>query len=191
MKEGAFQLAVIELLGPTALTGGKLSAYEIAEMFWNASQASNSAGWKELFGEVALALKCLPSEFIDDNQHILDKAKSLSSSVAAQEPWAFAEEGRPANVVSAYLKSVNKNNWIKTYTIPLYPRAIPTTSQVPSDLANQIAWLKQRLDYPDRSSSHSFSHADMVSNVWPIIANLMKEVDRLNNHAKEKQNATD
>ena len=34
--DDAFELQVIELLGPQALAGGQLSMYEVARMFWNA-----------------------------------------------------------------------------------------------------------------------------------------------------------
>lgn len=39
----AFDMAVIELLGPAALTGGTMSLIEAARIFWNAGLATASA----------------------------------------------------------------------------------------------------------------------------------------------------
>ena len=35
------------------------------------------AEWKKLIGDIAKELKCLPSEFPDDNSHIVRKANEL------------------------------------------------------------------------------------------------------------------
>lgn len=61
------------------------------------------------------------------------------------------------------------------------------TDDIQADLANQIAWLKQRLDYPMKSDSNTFSRADVISNIVPIINNLIKEVKRLNAIAAESK----
>lgn len=44
-----------------------------ARKYWT----GHEAGWRELFCEVALQLNCLPSVFLDGNDHVLRQAKQL------------------------------------------------------------------------------------------------------------------
>lgn len=46
-----------------------------------------AAGWKELFWQVALALKCLPSTYVDGNEHVL-RAAARTPAVGEAEPVA-------------------------------------------------------------------------------------------------------
>ena len=46
---------------------------------WQAALLDNN--WKALFNQVSLALKCLPSMFVDGNQHVIDKAEALAAAI--------------------------------------------------------------------------------------------------------------
>lgn len=43
----------------------------------SAKRSANDDNWRKLFCELAMALKCLPSAFVDGNDHVLRKAKEL------------------------------------------------------------------------------------------------------------------
>lgn len=52
--------------------------------FYSADQMRETlalaAAWKDLFWQVSLALKCLPSSFVDGNEHVLNKARELEAA---------------------------------------------------------------------------------------------------------------
>ncbi|WP_374349204.1 hypothetical protein [Chitinimonas sp.] len=53
-------------------------------------------GWRELFWEVAKVLKCLPSTFLDGNQHVIRAAENAmlaAAPAAPQQDGALIDEG--------------------------------------------------------------------------------------------------
>jgi len=50
--------------------------------------------WKKVVHDIALAMKCLPSEFPDDNDHIIRKAQELQKGSIQ---WISVEDKLPEN----------------------------------------------------------------------------------------------
>lgn len=46
--------------------------------------AHSNIAWRELFWKVAVALNCLPSMFVDDNEHVLCRAKALNGGAVTR-----------------------------------------------------------------------------------------------------------
>jgi hypothetical protein len=86
MMNEQFEKAVIELLGPSALAGGKLSFYEVAEMFWTAaleSQKQERSPLKPAGPEDQAVYKAIADNFSQEKQE--QKAEPVAE--VAVEGW--------------------------------------------------------------------------------------------------------
>ena len=99
------------------------------------SERAESA-WKELFWQVALALKCLPSSYIDGNEHVLRQAKKFAAISAPQEGWVLVPVEPTSDMLEAGGFSVNMNyHYCQPGTIAkaAYARMIAARPQALSD----------------------------------------------------------
>ena len=50
----------------------------------SARKSANDDNWRKLFWQVAKVLNCLPSSFVDGNEHVLRKAQELQARAATK-----------------------------------------------------------------------------------------------------------
>jgi hypothetical protein len=60
-----------------------------------ARRSSQAKPWEDLVSRLALALNCLPSSFVDENDHLFKAIDKLKANAARAESLASADEGVP------------------------------------------------------------------------------------------------